>query len=62
MQVSCDQSVILPEDWAQLLADGGSNAIGSIQEYEVMVDRQVLSLISATLTRMSAQGDLHLGQ
>jgi len=36
MQGSCDQSGILPEDWAQLLADGGSNAIGSIQEYEVV--------------------------
>ena len=36
MQVSCDQSGILPEDWAQLSADGGSNAIGSIQEYEVV--------------------------
>jgi hypothetical protein len=36
MQVSCDQSGILPKDWAQLSADGGSNAIGSIQEYEVV--------------------------
>ena len=36
MQDSCTESGILSEDWAQLLADGGSNAIGSIQEYEVV--------------------------
>jgi hypothetical protein len=36
MQESCAESGILSEDWAQLSADGGSNAIGSIQEYEVV--------------------------
>jgi hypothetical protein len=38
MQDSCAESGILSEDWAQLLADGGSgsNAIGSIQEYELV--------------------------
>ncbi len=36
MQDSCAESGILSEDWAQLSADGGSNAIGSIQEYEVV--------------------------
>jgi hypothetical protein len=36
MQDSCAESGILSEDWAQLLADDGSNAIGSIQEYEVV--------------------------
>ncbi len=35
-QDSCAESGILSEDWAQLLADGGSNSIGSIQEYEVV--------------------------
>ena len=36
MQDSCAESGIVSEDWAQLMADGGSNAIGSIQEYEVV--------------------------
>ncbi len=36
MQDSCAESGIVSEDWAQLSADGGSNAIGSIQEYEVV--------------------------
>ncbi len=36
MQDSCAESAIVPEDWGQLSADGGSNAIGSIQEYEVV--------------------------
>jgi hypothetical protein len=36
MQDSCAESGILSEDWAQLSADGGSNAVGSIQEYEVV--------------------------
>ncbi len=36
MQDSCTESGILSEDWAQVSADGGSNAIGSIQEYEVV--------------------------
>ncbi len=36
MQDSCVESGILSEDWAQPSADGGSNVIGSIQEYEVV--------------------------
>ncbi len=37
MQDSCAESgIVLSEDWAQLSADGGSNAIGSIQKYEVV--------------------------
>jgi hypothetical protein len=36
MQDSCAESGILSEDWAQQSADGGSIAIGSIQEYEVV--------------------------
>jgi hypothetical protein len=36
MQDSCAESAIVPEDWGQLSADGGSNAIASIQEYEVV--------------------------
>jgi hypothetical protein len=37
MQYSCAESGILSEDWVQLLTDGGSNTIGSIQEYEVVL-------------------------
>ncbi len=33
---SCAESGILSKDWAQLSADGGSTAIGLIQEYEVV--------------------------
>jgi hypothetical protein len=36
MQYSCAESGIISEDWVQLLADDGSNTIGSIQEYEVV--------------------------
>jgi hypothetical protein len=36
MQDSCAESGTVSEDWAQLSADGGSNDIGSIQEYEVI--------------------------
>jgi hypothetical protein len=36
MQDNCAESAIVPEDWGQLSADSGSNAIGSIQEYEVV--------------------------
>jgi hypothetical protein len=68
MQDSCAESGILSEDWAQLLADGGSNAIGSIHEYEVVsrsevkVHRLVLSLTSATLTRIGTQEVMHQAQ
>ena len=34
MKDSCKESTIHQDDWGQLAADGGSNAIGSIREFE----------------------------
>ena len=33
---SCKESTIQQDDWGQLAADGGSNAIGSIREFELV--------------------------
>ena len=33
---SCKESFIQQDDWGQLAADGGSNAIGSIREFELV--------------------------
>jgi hypothetical protein len=36
MAESCKESTIQQDDWGQLGADGGSNAIGSIREFELV--------------------------
>jgi hypothetical protein len=36
MTESCKESIIQQDDWGQLEADGGSNAIGSIREFELV--------------------------
>ena len=36
MTESCKESTIQQDDWGQLAADGGSNAIGSIGEFELV--------------------------
>ncbi len=33
---SCKESTIQQDDWGQLAADGGSNAIGSIRKFELV--------------------------
>ena len=33
---SCKESTIQQDDWRQLAADGGRNAIGSIREFELV--------------------------
>ena len=36
MTERCKESTIQQDDWGQLAADGGSNAIGSIREFELV--------------------------
>jgi hypothetical protein len=61
MKDSCKESTIHQDDWGQLAADGGSNAIGSIREFESVTRSEDGALISTSVihTRMSAQVGMH---
>ncbi len=37
---SCKESIIQQDDWGQLAADGGSNAIGSICKFELVTQSE----------------------
>jgi hypothetical protein len=37
---SCKKSTIKQDDWGQLAADGGSNAIGSIPKFELVTQSE----------------------
>jgi hypothetical protein len=37
---SCKESTIQQDDWGQLAADGGSNAIGSIRKFELVTQSE----------------------